>query len=68
MWDLKGELEEQKVAQQQSLIASVHELAGAANLNLYIGPEHSILLALQAISLTDKNGQPPLREAQDALH
>jgi WD40 repeat protein/transcriptional regulator with XRE-family HTH domain len=55
-------------AQQQALIASVRELAGAANLNLDIDPERSILLALEAVKLTDAAGQPPLIEAQDALH
>ena len=61
-------VDERNVAQQQSLVASVRELAGAANLNLDVDPERSILLALQAVALTDKTGQPPLIEAQDALH
>lgn len=59
---------ERNIAEQQSLVASVRELAGAANLNLSFDPERSILLALQAIHLTDQAGQPPLVEAQDALH
>ncbi len=59
---------QQAIAEQQSLIASVRELAGVANLNLGVDPERSILLALQAVALTDKTGQPPLLEAQDALH
>ena len=59
---------ERNTAQQQSLLASVRELAGAANLNLEVDPERSILLALQSVALTDKTGQPPLIEAQDALH
>lgn len=61
-------LAERNIAQQQSLIASVREIAGAANLNLGVDPERSILLALQAVALTDKTGQAPLIEAQDALH
>ena len=58
---------ERNIAQEQELIASVREIAGAANLNLDVDPERSVLLALQAITLTDKIGQP-LIEAQDALH
>jgi WD40 repeat protein len=61
-------IHESEKAKQQALIASVRELAGAANLNLEIDPERSILLALQAMALTDAAGQPPLLEAQDALH
>jgi WD40 repeat protein/transcriptional regulator with XRE-family HTH domain len=59
---------EREQAQHQALIASVRELAAAANLNLNVDPERSILLALQAVALTDAVGQPPLLEAQDALH
>jgi WD40 repeat protein/transcriptional regulator with XRE-family HTH domain len=61
-------IHESNKAKQQALIASVRELAGNANLNLTVDPERSILLALQAVALTDAFGQPPLLEAQDALH
>jgi WD40 repeat protein/transcriptional regulator with XRE-family HTH domain len=61
-------IQESNKAKQQALIASVRELAGNANLNLEVDPERSILLALQAVALTDAAGQPPLLEAQDALH
>jgi WD40 repeat protein/transcriptional regulator with XRE-family HTH domain len=61
-------VQERADAQQQALIASVRELAGAANLNLDVDPERSILLALEAVKLTSNVDQPPLLEAQDALH
>jgi WD40 repeat protein len=59
---------EREEAQHQALIASVRELAAASNLNLAVDPERSILLSLQAVTLTNAAGEPPLLEAQDALH
>jgi WD40 repeat protein len=61
-------MNESKKAQHEALIASVRELSSAANSNLGVDPERSILLALQAIKLTEDANQPPLLEAQDALH
>jgi WD40 repeat protein/transcriptional regulator with XRE-family HTH domain len=61
-------LQERQVAQQQSLISSVRELSNAANLNLDVDPELSILLALQAVNKTYVIDQTVLPEAEDALH
>jgi hypothetical protein len=60
-------INERNIAQQQSLIASVHELSSAANLNLEVDPERSILLALQAANKTYEVDQTVLPEAEDAL-
>jgi WD40 repeat protein/serine/threonine protein kinase/DNA-binding XRE family transcriptional regulator len=59
---------QRNIAQTERTLAFSRELAGAANLNLDVDPERSILLALQAVTLTDASGQPPLLEPQDALH
>ena len=55
-------------AQKQQQIAFERELAASAVNNLSVDPELSILLSLQAIDISAKNGQPVLIEAQDALH
>jgi WD40 repeat protein len=55
------------LAQQQALISSVRELSNAANLNLEVDPERSILLALQAVNKTYAINKSPLPEAEDAL-
>jgi len=55
-------------AQQQALTSSVRELSSAANLNLEVDPERSILLALQAVSKTYIIDHTVLPEAEDALH
>jgi WD40 repeat protein len=55
-------------AQHQALIASVRELSSAANLNLEVDPERSILLALEAVNKTYAIDQTVLPEAEDALH
>ena len=55
-------------AQQQALISSVRELSSAANLNLDIDPERSILLALQAVNKTYSIDHTVLPEAEDVLH
>jgi WD40 repeat protein/transcriptional regulator with XRE-family HTH domain len=55
-------------AQKQALISSVRELSSAANLNLEVDPERSILLALQAVNKTYTIDQRVLPEAEDALH
>ena len=59
---------ERNLAEQQSLVASVRELSSAANVNLDVDPERSLLLALQAIRLSTNAGQPALLEAKVALH
>jgi WD40 repeat protein/transcriptional regulator with XRE-family HTH domain len=60
--------QERRAAQQQALISSVRELSNAANLNLEIDPELSILLALQAVDKTYRIDQTVLPEAEEALH
>ncbi len=57
-----------KNAQQQALISSVRELSSAANLNLEIDPERSVLLAMEAVNKTYLKDQPVLPEAEEALH
>jgi WD40 repeat protein len=59
---------ERQKAQQQSLISSVRELSSAANANLEIDPERSVLLALQAVNKTYVVDQTVLPEAEDSLH
>lgn len=61
-------VQERQAAQQQSLISSVRELSSAADLNLEIDPERSILLALQAVNKTYELDHTVLPEAEDALH
>jgi WD40 repeat protein/transcriptional regulator with XRE-family HTH domain len=55
-------------AQRQALISSVRELSRAAEQNLEIDPERSILLALEAVNKTYKTDQTVLPEAEEALH
>jgi hypothetical protein len=61
-------VQERQAAQQQSLISSVRELSSAANQNLEIDPERSILLALQAVNKTYSLDHTVLPEAESALH
>jgi transcriptional regulator with XRE-family HTH domain len=55
-------------AQHEALISAVRELSNAANLNLDVDPEQSILLALQAVNKTYAIDRTALPEAEDALH
>ncbi len=48
--------------------AFVRELSVNAVNNLAIDPERSILLALQAVSVSTAGGQSAMREAEEALH
>jgi WD40 repeat protein/transcriptional regulator with XRE-family HTH domain len=57
-----------KTAQKEQQVAFERELSASAVNNLSVDPERSILLSLQAIDISIKNGQPVLIEAQDALH
>src|SRR5215217_3402335 len=57
-----------KTAQQEGQVAFERELSASAVNNLAVDPELSILLSLQAVDLSVRNGQPVLIEAQDALH
>ena len=55
-------------AQQQAIISSVRELSSAANLNLEVDPERSVLLAMEAVNKTYANDHTVLPEAEEALH
>ena len=55
-------------ARHQALISSVRELSNAANLNLEVDPERSVLLALEAVNKTYANDHMVLPEAEEALH
>ena len=61
-------LQQQKVAQQQAVIARARELSAASLTNLSVDPERSILLALQAVNETYAVAHTVLPEAEDALH
>ncbi len=57
-----------KMAQDEQQVAYERELSASAVNNLSVDPERSILLSLEAVDISIKNGQPVLIEAQDALH
>jgi WD40 repeat protein len=52
----------------QRQIAVARELSAAALNNLEVDPERSILLGLQAVSISSIGGKPVLRETEEALH
>jgi WD40 repeat protein len=52
----------------QRQIAVARELSASAVNNLEVDPERSILLGLQAVSISSIGGKPVLREAEEALH
>ncbi|MEM7347515.1 MAG: hypothetical protein AAF485_25025, partial [Chloroflexota bacterium] len=63
------EAEEQRlIAESESRIASSRALAAASLTNLNTDPELSVLLALQAISVTQQANEPETLEAIEALH
>jgi WD40 repeat protein/DNA-binding SARP family transcriptional activator len=55
-------------AQHQSRVATGRELAAAANANVDVDPERSILLALEAVESTRSTNGSVLPEAEEALH
>lgn len=55
-------------AEYQHQIAFARELSVNAISNLSVDPERSILLALQAVSVSSAGGKSVLREAEEALH
>ncbi|MBI5651807.1 MAG: PD40 domain-containing protein [Chloroflexi bacterium] len=55
-------------AEIERRIAFARELSVSSVNNLGIDPERSILLALEAVSVSSTNGTPVLREAEEALH
>jgi WD40 repeat protein len=65
----QAEAEGARVATEaQRQIAVARELSAAALNNLEVDPERSILLGLQAVSVSSIGGKPVLREAEEALH
>ncbi len=56
------------LAQDTARIAFARELSVNAVSNLNVDPERSILLAMQAVSVSTAGGNPALREAEEALH
>jgi WD40 repeat protein len=58
----------QAETEAQRQIAVARELSAAALNNLEVDPERSILLGLQAVSVSSIGGKPVLREAEEALH
>ena len=57
-----------RTGQHQSRVATGRELAAAANANLEVDPERSILLALEAVKRTRSTDGSVLPEAEEALH
>jgi class 3 adenylate cyclase len=55
-------------AKDEARTAKVRELANAADANLGVDPERSVLLALEAVSLGGGPGGEPRQEATEALH
>jgi WD40 repeat protein/DNA-binding SARP family transcriptional activator len=55
-------------ASEQRRVATARELAAAANANLDVDPERSILLALEAVDVARQADGVVLREAEEALH
>ena len=55
-------------AEYQRQVAFARELSVNSVSNLNVDPERSILLALQAVSVSSSGGKPVLREAQESLH
>ena len=55
-------------ASQQRRIATARELAAAANANLDVDPERSVLLALAAVDRSRSGDDAVLPEAEQALH
>ncbi len=56
------------IAENERRLAVARELSVNAVNNLDVDPERSILLALQAISVSSAGGKPVLLEAEEALH
>lgn len=61
-------IDQRRVADSARRTASVRELASAADANLDIDPERSMLLALRAVELAREGGTDALPDALTALH
>jgi WD domain, G-beta repeat len=55
-------------ARREGRVATSRELAAAANANLEVDPERSILLALEAVERSRTGDRGALPEAEEALH
>ena len=55
-------------ASEERRVATARELAAAANANLDVDPERSILLAVEAVDVARRADGVVLREAEEALH
>ena len=55
-------------AEREARVATARELAAAADANLDVDPERSMLLAIEAIETTRDSDGTVLREAEEALH
>jgi WD40 repeat protein/DNA-binding SARP family transcriptional activator len=55
-------------AEREARVATARELAAAADANLTVDPERSMLLAIEAINATGEADEPVLPEAEEALH
>jgi WD40 repeat protein/DNA-binding SARP family transcriptional activator len=61
-------ISQQTAAEEQARILLAGDLASAANVNLDVDPELSILLALEAVATTQSADGTVLRVAEEALH
>ena len=68
VWLARSAKAERNNAEYQRRVAFARELSGNAVNNLSADPERSILLALQAVSVSSAGGKPILREVEEALH
>ncbi len=59
---------QRRASEEQSRIVQAADLAAAANFNLEIDPELSILLALEAVETTQRADETVLNVAEEALH
>ena len=68
LWLAKQARTERNNAEYQRQVAFARELSVNAVSNLSVDPERSILLALQAVSVSSAGGKPILLETEEALH
>jgi WD40 repeat protein/DNA-binding SARP family transcriptional activator len=64
---LRAEGEAQR-AEREARVATARELAAAADANLDVDPERSMLLAVEAVNATRATDNTVLRQAEEALH
>ena len=61
-------VDQRQRANEEALVAEARELAAAAEANLNVDPERSVLLALEAVELSRSDDGSALPEAEEALH